>query len=101
MLSLAVGERIPPHVEDRPLIPEPISHGRLMLRDFAEPRRKRSIAKRPAAWTFETLATLRHRLIQRAGRLVQPQGKLTLTMSANKAVQKDLLHFLDCIKDAA
>jgi hypothetical protein len=33
---------------------------------------------------------LRHRIIQRAGRLVRPQGKLTLTMSANQAVQNDL-----------
>jgi hypothetical protein len=59
------------------------------------------MAKRPAAWTFETLDTLRHRLIQRAGRFTRPQGELTLTLSANKAVRKDLLHFLDCIENAA
>ena len=51
--------------------------------------------KRPAAWKFKTLDTLRHRIIQRAGRLTRPQGELTLTMSANKAVRKELLHFLD------
>jgi hypothetical protein len=58
-------------------------------------------AKRPAAWAFEKLDTLRHRIIQRAGRLTRPQGQLTLTMSANTAVQKDLLHFLDVLQKAA
>ncbi len=40
-------------------------------------------AKRTAAWAFEKLDTLHHRIIQRAGCLVRPQGKQTLTMSAN------------------
>ena len=57
--------------------------------------------KRLAAWAFEKLDTLRHRLIQRAGRLTRPQGQLTLTMSANEAVRKDLLHFLDVLQKAA
>ena len=61
----------------------------------------RAQPKRPAAWTFQTLDTLRHRIIQRAGRLTQPQGKLTLTMSANETVRKDLLHFLNTIQKAA
>lgn len=40
------------------------------------------------AWPFEKLDTLRHRIIQKAGRLVRPQCKLTLTMSANQVVQR-------------
>ena len=63
--------------------------------------RLRAQPKRPAAWKFKTLDTLRHRIIQRAGRLTKPQGELTLTMSANQAVRKDLLHFLDIVKKAA
>ena len=64
--------------------------------------RDRSIlAKRPAAWVFQTLDTLRHRFIQRAGRLTEPQGKLTLTLSPNPVVQQDLLHFLDALQKAA
>ncbi|MBA7699951.1 hypothetical protein ES703_108657 [subsurface metagenome] len=63
--------------------------------------RLRAQPKRSAAWTFKTLDTLRHRIIQRAGRLTKPQGELTLTMSANQAVRKDLLHFLDIVKKAA
>jgi hypothetical protein len=68
---------------------------------LASPPSPRALPKRPAAWTFQTLDTLRHRIIQRAGRLTRPQGELTLTMGANPAVRKDLLHFLDTIAKAA
>jgi len=68
---------------------------------LASPASPRALPKRPAAWAFQTLDTLRHRIIQRAGRLTRPQGELTLTMSANPAVRKDLLHFLDTIGKAA
>jgi hypothetical protein len=61
----------------------------------------RSLPKRPASWKFERLDTLRHRIIQRAGRLTRPKGELTLTMSGNESVRKDLLHFLDSIQKAA
>ena len=69
---------------------------------LAAPRAvSRALPKRPAAWVFEKLDTLRHRIIQRAGRFTKPQGELTLTLSANQAVRKDLLHFLDVLKKAA
>ena len=68
---------------------------------LAKPRVQRARPKRPAAWDFNTLDTLRHRVIQRAGRLTRPQGNLTLTMSANRAVRKDLMHFLDVLQKAA
>ena len=42
-------------------------------------------------WAFEELKTLRYHIIQKVGRLTSPKGKLTLTMSANEAVQKDFL----------
>jgi hypothetical protein len=71
------------------------------LQMLAAPSAARALPKRPAAWTFEKLDTLRHRIIQRAGRLTRPQGELTLTMSANEAVRKDLLHFLDVLQKAA
>ncbi len=44
---------------------------------------------RPALWLFEKLETVRNRVIRRAGRMHTPTGKLTLTMSANEAVQAD------------
>jgi hypothetical protein len=71
------------------------------LQMLASPAAERALPKQPAAWAFEKLDTLRHRLIQRAGRLTRPQGKLTLTLSANEAVRKDLLHFLDVLQKAA
>jgi hypothetical protein len=37
--------------------------------------------KRPALWKFEQLSTLRQRIIQRAGRLIRPQGRLTLFLT--------------------
>jgi hypothetical protein len=57
--------------------------------------------KRAPLWRFEQIGTLRRKLIQRAGRLTKPQGKLTLTMSANSAVKSELLHYLDVLKQPA
>jgi hypothetical protein len=68
---------------------------------LATPAALRARPQRPAAWKFHTLDTLRHRFMQRAGRLIRPQGNLTLTMSANAAVREDLLHFLDAVTKTA
>ena len=57
--------------------------------------------KRPALWPFASIATIRRRIIQRAGRLIYPQGKLTLSMSANEAVKNELLHSLVALEVAA
>jgi hypothetical protein len=57
--------------------------------------------KRAPLWCFEQLGTLRRKLIQRAGRLTRPQGKLTLTMSANPTVKSELLHYLEVLGHAA
>jgi hypothetical protein len=57
--------------------------------------------KRPALWHFEQLSTLRRRVIQRAGRLIRPQSGLTLSMSANTAVQNELFHYLDQLEKTA
>ena len=68
---------------------------------LTQPSAPRSLAKRTAVYAFERLDTLRHRIIQRAGRLTRPQGELTLTMSANQTVRSDLMQFLDVLKMAA
>ena len=67
----------------------------------AHPTVTRTKPKRPAAWKFQKLDTIRHQIIQRAGRLNRPQGKLTLTMSTNQAVKRNLLHFMDVLQKAA
>jgi hypothetical protein len=71
------------------------------LQMLAPPAARRALPKRPAVWAFEKLNTLRHRFIQRVGRFTRPQGQLTLTMSANEAVRKDLIHFLGGLQKAA
>ena len=68
---------------------------------LANPPSTYARAKRPAAWVFQTLDTMRHRFIQRAGRLTRPQGKLTLTLSPNPTVENDLGHFLEALQKQA
>ena len=55
--------------------------------------------KRTPLWFFEELRSLRHRLIQRAGRFTNPKGNLTLTLSANESVKTGLLEFLEAAKE--
>ena len=57
--------------------------------------------KRTPLWQFEQLGTFRRKLIHRAGRLTKPQGRLTLTMSANPTVKSELLHILNVFKQVA
>ncbi|MCP5014697.1 MAG: IS1380 family transposase [Ketobacter sp.] len=71
------------------------------LQMIAKPVSRGTTEKRVALWDFEELDTIRHRILQRAGRFTTPQGKLTLTLSANKAVKRDLLHFLDALQKVA
>ena len=47
-------------------------------------------AGRSVLWVFEELSTLRRTIIARAGRLTRPQGKLTLTLGTNRAVQESI-----------
>ena len=57
--------------------------------------------KRPPLWQFTRLDTIRKAIIQRAGRLIRPQGILTLSMSTNERVKKDLLTYLPNFSVAA
>ena len=58
-------------------------------------------SKRAALWVFEKLDTLRKTLLQRAGRLTRPQGRLTLTMSASQAIANRLRQLLATLREAA
>jgi hypothetical protein len=66
-----------------------------------EQKARGTTERRAPVWHFEELATLRHRLLQRAGRFTRPKGKLTLTITDNSALRRDLLHYLDAFKEAA
>ena len=59
------------------------------------PRQRRTTQKRAPLWNFERLETLRKKILQRAGRLTKPRGELTLTLSANEAVKREILDYLD------
>ena len=65
-----------------------------------DPQRKPS-AKRAALWRFEKLNTQRQRLIQRAGRLIRPNGQLSLSMAANDAVKVEIVDCLVQLEKAA
>lgn len=58
---------------------------------------ERDVAKRPTLWVFERLDTVRRQIIQRAGRLIKPGGRLTLSMSANSAVRSMMTGYLDAL----
>jgi len=64
------------------------------------PPQRRTTEKRPPLWRFEGLETLRRKILQRAGRLTRPQGNLTLTCSANRAVQEEIVNYLEALEAA-
>jgi hypothetical protein len=51
-------------------------------------------SKRPALWTFESLGTIRQRLLHRAASLTRPQGRLTLNLNANEMVRRAMRRYL-------
>jgi hypothetical protein len=71
------------------------------LQMAVQPQSRGTAPQRPPLWEFERLHTLRNKLIARAGRFTEPQGRLTLTMSANPAVREELLHYVETLQEAA
>ena len=57
-------------------------------------RDRTTSAKRPALWKFHKIDTFRCLIIQRAGRLIRPRGKWTLSMATNDAQQQQLRRYL-------
>jgi hypothetical protein len=57
-------------------------------------------AKRSALWIFEDAASIRQKIIQRAGRLTRPHGQLRLTLSGNEATRKDLMQYMESLARA-
>jgi hypothetical protein len=62
------------------------------------PRARGTTAKRAALWCFREIETLRRTLIQRAGRIIPPAGKLILSMNSNEKLENELLHSLGLLK---
>lgn len=62
------------------------------------PRARGTTAKRAALWCFREIETLRRMLIQRAGRIIRPAGKVILSMNSNEKIEKELLHSLGALE---
>lgn len=62
---------------------------------------RRSSENRAPLWDFQEARTIRQHLIQRAGRLTRPNGKLRLTMSGNEATRQTFQKYLDVLAPAA
>jgi len=70
------------------------------LQMVAHPPQRGTSAKRAPLWGFEQLQTLRRNLINRAGRLLRPGGRLVLSMNQNATVERELTHYLDALQPA-
>ncbi len=62
------------------------------------PRVCGTTAKRAALWCFREFETLRRTVIQRAGRIIRPAGKLILSMDSNEKLETELFHSLGILK---
>ncbi len=62
------------------------------------PRARATTAKRAALWCFREIETLRRTLIQRAGRIIRPAGKLILSLNSNEKLEKELMNSLERLK---
>lgn len=67
--------------------------GRELQMDARAPERA-TTHKRSALWIFEGLEMMRRKFIQRAGRLTRTNGRLTLTLTANKVVEQIFRSYL-------
>ena len=64
------------------------------------PRRSRQ-PRRAAPWEFMEIDTIRQRFVRQAGRLIRPQGELSLSMNVSKDTESALLPILDAIDQGA
>ena len=59
---------------------------------IANERERGTTEKRKALWVFEKIDTFRKKILQRAGRITFPQGRITLSLNANQAAEQDFEH---------
>lgn len=70
------------------------------LQMSTRPQERRTTSKRTPLWQFEKLGTIRNHLLQRAGRLIRPNGRRTLSMNANRSVRTALVGYLHALEAA-
>lgn len=61
-----------------------------------ETKQRITSSRRSCLWLMESLSTLRKNVIQKAGRLTRPNGKLTLTVPADKTIRRIFEKFIPC-----
>ena len=71
------------------------------LQMTTRPRERGTTRGRATLWCFEQVDTLRKTIIQRAGRLTQPRGRLTLTFCRGKLLKERLLQILENLDSLA
>jgi hypothetical protein len=71
------------------------------LQMMTRPPHRGTWPKRPARWCFESLGSIRQRLLLRAGRVLRPQGRLTLRISAAGQARTDIERYTQAIRLAA
>jgi hypothetical protein len=59
-----------------------------------ESRSRGTSEKRAALWIFQKLSSIRKKIVQRAGKLIRPQGKLTLVMAAEGELKEEIERYL-------
>ncbi len=64
-------------------------------------RDRRTTSNRSTLWVFEKVDTVRKTVIQRAGRLSRPGGKLTLTFCAGRNLKQRVEDYLNALSTAA
>lgn len=62
-----------------------------------EPPERKTTRKRATLWAFEQVDTIRRTLLQRAGRLSNPSGKLVLTFCAGKNLKRRVLQIVQAL----
>ena len=62
-----------------------------------EPPTRVTTRKRPTLWAFEQVATFRRTILQKAGRLTTPSGKLVLTLCAGKNLKQRVLQIFQTL----
>ncbi len=71
-----------------------------LIRDLQmqqSPPTRTTTPKRSALWNFERVGTFRQTVLQRAGRLTAPSGKLMLTFCACKNLKQRVLQIFHCL----
>lgn len=80
------------------LISTPISHNiNREMQMIVNERKRGTTEKRKALWIFEKIDTFRKKILQRAGRITFPQGRITLSLNVNDAAEQDFEHYLNAL----